>query len=221
MPREVVERLTTVRLLSQTGRNTSHLDLAACAERGITVSAGGAGGPQATAELTWALILAAQRHLPDEVQRLRDGQWQSTVGTGLHAKTLGIHGLGRIGSLVAEVGRAFGMRVVVWGREGSLTRATEAGYAAAPSREGFFAECDVLCVHLPLNAETTRDRDGRRPGPDEAGRTVRQHLASRDRRARCARRSARSGSTRGGRRSTCSRPSRCWEPPTRCSGCRT
>jgi D-3-phosphoglycerate dehydrogenase len=154
VPRAVVERLTTVRLLSQTGRNTSHLDLDALAARGITVCAGGAGGPQATAELTWALILAALRHLPTEVQRLRDGQWQSTVGTGLHGKTLGVYGLGRIGSLVAQVGAAFGMRVVVWGRAGSLTRAAEAGYAAAHSREAFFAECDVLSVHLPLNSRT-------------------------------------------------------------------
>ena len=155
VPRDVVEGLTTVRLLSQTGRNTGHLDVAACTERGITVSAGGAGGPQATAELTWALILAALRHLPDEVRRLREGQWQASVGTGLHAKTLGVYGFGRIGSLVADVGRAFGMRVVVWGREGSLSRATEAGYAAAPDRAAFFAECDVLSVHLPLNAQTT------------------------------------------------------------------
>lgn len=155
VPRAVVERLTTVRLLSQTGRNTGHLDVAACAERGITVSAGGAGGPQATAELTWALILAALRHLPDEVQRLRAGQWQASVGTGLHAKTLGVYGFGRIGSLVAEVGRAFGMRVLVWGRQGSLSRASHAGYAAATSRAAFFTECDVLSVHLPLTAETT------------------------------------------------------------------
>ena len=155
LPRAVVDRLTTVRLVSQTGRNTCHLDLDALAARGIVVSAGGAGGPNATAELTWALVLAAQRHLPEEVAALRAGRWQSTVGIGLHAKTLGIYGLGRIGSLVAEVGRAFGMRVVVWGRDGSLERATEAGYAAAASREDFFRECDMLCVHLPLNAETT------------------------------------------------------------------
>lgn len=155
LPRDVVERLSTVRLLSQTGRNTGHLDVAACTERGITVSAGGAGGPQATAELTWALILAALRHVPAEVQRLRDGQWQASVGTGLHAKTLGVYGFGRIGSLVADVGRAFGMRVLVWGREGSLTRARDAGYAAASSRAAFFSECDVLSVHLPLNAQTS------------------------------------------------------------------
>lgn len=154
VPRDVVERLTTVRLLSQTGRNTNHLDVTACAQRGITVSAGGAGGPQAAAELTWALVLAALRNLPDEVQRLRDGLWQASVGTGLHGKTLGVYGFGRIGSLVAEVGRAFGMHVLVWGREGSLLRATEAGHAVAPGRAAFFAECDVLSVHLPLTAET-------------------------------------------------------------------
>ena len=154
LPADVVERLATVRLVSQTGRNTSHLALDALATRGIVVSAGGAGGPHATAELTWALILAAQRHLPQEVAALREGRWQSTVGIGLHAKTLGVHGRGRIGSLVAEVGRAFGMRVVVWGREGSRTRATEAGYVVAASREDFYRESDVLSVHLPLNADT-------------------------------------------------------------------
>lgn len=154
LPADVVERLATVRFVSQTGRNTSHLALDALAARGIVVSAGGAGGPHATAELTWALILAAQRHLPQEVTALREGRWQSTVGIGLHAKTLGVHGLGRIGSLVAEVGRAFGMRVLVWGREGSRMRATEAGYAVAASRGDLYRESDVLCVHLPLTADT-------------------------------------------------------------------
>jgi D-3-phosphoglycerate dehydrogenase len=154
LPREVVERLETVRLVSQTGRNTGHLDLAACRARGITVSAGGVGGPQATAELTWALILSSLRHVPEEVHRLREGHWQGTVGTGLHGSTLAVYGLGRIGSLVAAVGRAFGMHVLVWGREGSLDRAREAGYAVAPSRAAFFAEGDVLTLHLPLNDHT-------------------------------------------------------------------
>lgn len=154
LPRDVVERLTSLRMVSQTGRNTGHLALDALAARGVVVSAGGSGSPHATAELTWALILAAQRHLPDEVAALRDGRWQSTTGTGLHAKTLGVLGLGRIGARVADVGRAFGMEVLVWGREGSLARATEAGYAAAPSRADFFRACDVLSVHLPLNPST-------------------------------------------------------------------
>lgn len=154
LPREVVERLDTVRLVSQTGRNTGHLDLEALAGRGITVCAGGAGSAAATAELTWGLVLSSLRHLPAEVARLRGGQWQGSVGTSLAGLTLGVYGLGRIGSRVAAVGRAFGMRVVCWGREGSQERASEAGYDVAESREAFFAGADVLCLHLPLNAET-------------------------------------------------------------------
>ncbi len=157
LPREVVEGLGTVRLVCQTGRNTGHLDLDALRERAITVCAGGAGGagsPNATAELTWGLILAAQRHLPDEVARLRAGQWQGSVGTGLHGATLGVYGLGRIGTRVAQVGQAFGMRVLCWGREGSQERAREAGYAVAADRAAFFAESDVLTLHLPLTEAT-------------------------------------------------------------------
>jgi D-3-phosphoglycerate dehydrogenase / 2-oxoglutarate reductase len=153
-PRAVIERLPKLKLLSQTGRNAGHIDVEACTERGVVVSAGGAGNPRPTAELTWALILAALRHLPYEVRRLREGHWQSTVGAGVHGKTLGIYALGRIGGIVAEVGKAFGARVLCWGREGSLTRARAAGYEAAKSREAFFAESDILSLHLPLNKET-------------------------------------------------------------------
>lgn len=153
-PRAVVERLDTIRLVSQTGRNTGHLDLEALAERAITVSAGGAGSAATTAELTWGLILSSLRHIPAEVARLRAGQWQGSVGTTVAGRTLGIYGLGRIGSAVAVVGRAFDMRVVVWGREGSLERGREAGYDVAASREAFFAEADVLCLHLPMNDDT-------------------------------------------------------------------
>ena len=154
LPRSVVERLDTLRLVSQTGRNTGHLDLEALAERGITVSAGGAGSAATTAELTWGLILSSLRHLPAEVARLRAGQWQGSVGTAVEGRTLGVYGYGRIGSRVAEVGRAFGMQVVCWGREGSLGRAAEAGFEAAESREAFFAGADVLTLHLPLSDGT-------------------------------------------------------------------
>jgi D-3-phosphoglycerate dehydrogenase len=154
LPREVVEKLPALRLVSQTGRNLAHLDLAACTERGVLVCAGGAGGPAATAELAWGLILAALRNIPQEVRRLREGQWQGSVGTGLAGRTLGVYAYGRIGSIVAGVGRAFGMRVLCWGREGSLARAREAGFEAAPSREAFFAESDVLSLHIALNPET-------------------------------------------------------------------
>lgn len=153
-PRAVIERLPKLRLLSQTGRNAGHIDVEACTERGIMVSAGGSGNPHPTAELTWGLILAALRHIPYEVRQLSEGHWQSTLGIAVQGKTLGIYALGRIGSLVANVGRAFGARVLCWGREGSLARAREAGYEVAKSREAFFAECDILSLHLPLNKET-------------------------------------------------------------------
>jgi D-3-phosphoglycerate dehydrogenase / 2-oxoglutarate reductase len=154
LPRAVIEQLPDLKLISQTGRNVSHIDLPACTENGIVVSAGGAGSPNATAELTWGLILAALRHIPHEVERLKAGQWLGSLGTGVAGKTLGIYAFGRIGSLVARVGRAFEMRVLCWGREGSTARAREAGFEVAPNREEFFATADVLSLHLPLNAET-------------------------------------------------------------------
>jgi D-3-phosphoglycerate dehydrogenase len=160
-PRAVIERLPQLKLVSQTGRVTSHIDINACTERGIIVSAGGLGRPNSTAELTWALILAALRHLPYEVAQLKDGRWQSTLGSEVDGKTLGIYALGKIGSLVAAVGRAFGARVLCWGRDGSRARARELGYDVAQSRQAFFAAADILCLHIPLNQETrgiiTRD----------------------------------------------------------------
>ncbi len=153
-PRVVIERLPRLKLISQTGRNAYHIDLAACTEKGVVVSAGGAGNPSPTAELTWGLILAALRRIPQEAQRMREGKWQGSVGTGVAGKTLGIYAYGRIGSIVAKVGRAFGMRVVCWGREGSTARAREAGLEVAAGREQFFNESDVISLHLPLNKET-------------------------------------------------------------------
>jgi D-3-phosphoglycerate dehydrogenase / 2-oxoglutarate reductase len=153
-PRTLIERLPRLRLISQTGRSTGHIDIDACTEHGVVVSAAGFATPHPTAELTWGLILAALRHIPYEAQRLRGGYWQSTVGNCVKGKTLGIYAYGRIGSLVANVGRAFGARVICWGREGSLGRARAAGYDIAASRSPFFAESDILSLHLPLNTET-------------------------------------------------------------------
>ena len=153
MPRSLIERLPKLRLISQTAKPGPHIDVAACTERGVAV-AGGAGGPQSTAELTWALILAASRHVALEDRRVRDGRWQTTIGIGMYQRTLGIYGYGNIGKLVAKVGSAFGMRVLVWGREGSLQRAAADGLACAPGREAFFAESDVLSLHIRLTPET-------------------------------------------------------------------
>jgi D-3-phosphoglycerate dehydrogenase len=153
-PRAVVERLPKLKLISQTGGNIAHIDKAACTERGVLISGAGRGNPNPTAELTWGLILSALRCIPYEVQRLKEGHWQSTVGDSLQGMTLGVYAFGKIGSVVARVGKAFDMRVVCFGREGSTARAREAGFEVAASREDFFSSADVLTLHLPLNAET-------------------------------------------------------------------
>jgi len=154
-PRAVVEKLpATLKLIAQTGRNTSHIDVTACSEKGIVVAAAGGGTSYSTAELTWGLIIASLRSIPHEVQQLKQGVWQTTVGTGLYGKTLGVYALGKIGSCVARVGAAFGMKVICWGREASLAKAREQGYAAAADREEFFASADVISLHIPLNQET-------------------------------------------------------------------
>ena len=153
-PRTLIEKLPKLKLIGQTGRAATHIDLEACTEKGIVVSAGGSGNSNATAELTWGLILSALRNLPFEVNRLQEGQWQSTLGIGINGKTLGIYAYGKIGSIVAGVGKAFGARVVCWGREGSTGRARAAGFEVAKSRDDFFADADILSLHLPLNKDT-------------------------------------------------------------------
>ena len=153
-PRAAAEKVSKLKLISQTGRNVNHVDVAACTERGIMVCGAGAGLPNHTAELTWGLIFSALRHIPEEVQRLKAGKWQTTIGTTVVGKTLGIYAYGRIGTIVAKVGQAFGMRVICWGREGSTGRAQDDGFGAAPNREAFFEMVDILSLHLPLNKET-------------------------------------------------------------------
>jgi len=157
MTRQIVEKLPGLKLISQTGRNVSHLDVAACTEHGILVSAAGHGGGSpysTTAELAWGLIIASLRQLPYEVERLKQGHWHSTAGTRLFGRTLGVYAFGSIGGAVARVGRAFGMKVTCWGREGSTARARAEGFEVAASREAFFESVDVLSLHLPLNKET-------------------------------------------------------------------
>jgi D-3-phosphoglycerate dehydrogenase len=159
LTRQTIERLPGLRFISQTGRNTNHLDIPACTQRGIVVSAGGSSGGDrtpysTTAELTWGLILASLRHLPYEVERLKQGHWHSTVGERLFGRTLGVYAFGHIGAAVARVGKAFGMRVVCWGREGSTARAEAEGFEIATSREAFFESADVLSLHLPGIQET-------------------------------------------------------------------
>ena len=159
--RALLARLPNLKLISQTGKLAGHVDVAAATELGIAI-AEGVGSPTAPAELTWALIMAAARKIVPYANNLRDGLWQTAsvnpqlngLGFVLKGRKLGIWGYGKIGQLVAGYGRAFGMQVVVWGSETSRNKAVADGYAAAASREAFFAEADVLSVHLRLNDAT-------------------------------------------------------------------
>jgi D-3-phosphoglycerate dehydrogenase / 2-oxoglutarate reductase len=163
--RQLLDKLPRLKMISQTGKVSSHIDVAACTERGVVV-AEGVGSPIAPAELTWALIMAAKRRLPQYIANLKHGAWQQAglkaasmpanfgIGTTLKGKTLGLMGFGKIAQLVAGYGKAFGMNVLVWGRESTCERARSLGYTAAASREEFFESCDVLSLHLRLNPET-------------------------------------------------------------------
>lgn len=154
-PRELIEKLTTVKIVAQTGSHRHHIDFAACTKQSIVVAAPSrVGVGVSTAELTWALILASLRHIPQEVAQLKQGHWQTTMGTGLRGLTLGIYGLGGIGSLVAQVGKAFQMKVICWGREASRAKILAAGYDMPAAREEFFATSDVLSLHLFANEQT-------------------------------------------------------------------
>ncbi len=148
----LLERLDKLRLISQMSVYP-HIDVEACTRRGVLVSSYMAPGrpSYATAELTWGLIIAAVRRIPQEMAALRAGKWQAyPIGTGLRGKTLGIYGYGRIGGVIAGYGKAFGMKVLAWGREASLTKAREDGSAVAASREALFEESDVLSLHVQL-----------------------------------------------------------------------
>jgi D-3-phosphoglycerate dehydrogenase len=147
----LLERLPNLRLISQRS-SYPHIDVDACTRLGITVSSNlHPGAPSvSTAELTWALVLAAVRQLPQQVASLKAGQWQAGVGHSLVGKTLGLYGYGRIAKVVAGYGNAFGMRVLVWARPESLERARADGLETASGRNGLFAESDVLSLHLRL-----------------------------------------------------------------------
>ncbi|MBI3054728.1 MAG: D-2-hydroxyacid dehydrogenase family protein [Betaproteobacteria bacterium] len=147
----LLERLNRLKLISQRSVYP-HIDVDACTRRGVIVSSSmHPGQPSyATAELTWGLIIAAMRQIPQQMAALKAGKWQTAVGVGLRGRTLGIYGYGRIGSVVAGYGKAFGMKVRVWAREAGLARARADGYSAARSKEAFFQECDVISLHMRL-----------------------------------------------------------------------
>jgi D-3-phosphoglycerate dehydrogenase len=164
-PKALLEKLPRLKLISQTGKVGPHIDVATCTRMGIAV-AEGVGSPWAPAEMTWALIMASMRRLPQYIGNLKHGAWQQSglksasmppnfgLGMLLRGKTLGIWGYGKIGQIVAGYGRAFGMQVLVWGSPASRERAAADGHQAADSCEAFFETADVLTLHLRLNDHT-------------------------------------------------------------------
>jgi D-3-phosphoglycerate dehydrogenase / 2-oxoglutarate reductase len=152
----LLDRLPKLKLISQ--RSVfPHIDVDACTRRGVIVSSSQhAGAPSyAAAELTWGLVLAAMRRIPQQMEALRAGKWQIGVGNSLRGKTMGIYGYGRIGAVIAGYAKAFGMNVLVWSRENSLARARADGYLAARSKQAFLEECDIVSLHMRL-VDSTR-----------------------------------------------------------------
>jgi D-3-phosphoglycerate dehydrogenase len=147
----LLERLDKLKLISQRSVYP-HIDVDACTRRGVLLSSSQHPGTPsyATAELTWGLVLGAMRQIPQQAAALKTGKWQIDVGHTLRGKLLGIYGYGRIGSVVAGYGKAFGMPVLVWARQASLAKAEKDGYRVARSKDAFFEECDVISLHMRL-----------------------------------------------------------------------
>jgi D-3-phosphoglycerate dehydrogenase len=150
---DLIARLPRLKLITLNGPYP-HVDVEACTAHGIVLCSEHARTSYATAELTWGLIIAAMRHIPQQMARLKNGGWQNRAGTGLRGRTLGIYGYGRIGKQVAGFGKAFGMRVMIWSREKARAQAQADGHAVAASREALFEEADVLTMHVRLLPET-------------------------------------------------------------------
>src|SRR4029453_64914 len=149
LPRGLVEQLPNLKLVVTAGMRNLGIDLAACRERGVLVCGTGAGSSP-TAELAWGLILALARRIPEEDSSLRAGTWQRTIGVGLSGKTLAVLGLGRLGTQVARVGHAIGMKVIAWSQNLTAERAAEAGCVRVEKAD-LFRLADVLTIHLPLS----------------------------------------------------------------------
>ncbi|RBO83898.1 D-2-hydroxyacid dehydrogenase family protein [Marinomonas aquiplantarum] len=153
----LLKRLPNLKLISQTGKVSNHLDPALCHQYGVEV-AEGVGSPVAPAELCWALIMAASRHIPTYVNQLQQGQWQLSqelgLGRTLNGQTLGIWGYGKIGQRIAQFAKVFGMQVMIWGSEASRKKALADGFSAAESKSQFFQSADIVSLHLRLNEAT-------------------------------------------------------------------
>ncbi len=152
--RALIERLPGLKLIALVGRAATTIDYEACRDHGVKVSTGASNSPTAPAELTVALMVASRRNIALEAVRMRRGEWPCTLSHRLSGSTLGILGLGAIGSIVAAAGAGMGMRVLAWGRAATAARAKAAGYEVAASKQELFARADVLSLHVRLRADT-------------------------------------------------------------------
>jgi phosphoglycerate dehydrogenase-like enzyme len=152
LPRKVIERLPNLKLIASTGSANASIDVAAAGDRGITVVHTGYRSDP-TVELTWALILACARHIVTESNSVRSGGWQQTVGMDLRGKTLGVLGLGNVGSEVARIGSAFGMKLIAWSQNMTAETAKATG-AILVSKDQLFERADILTIHLVLSSRT-------------------------------------------------------------------
>lgn len=150
---ELLSRLPNLKLISQTGKISNHLNLDDCTKYKVAV-AEGIGSPIAPAELTWALLMNTVRQIPQAIEGLKNGKWQTNIGSTVHGKTIGIWGYGKIGQRMAQYAKVFDAKVVVWGSETSRAKAVEDGYEKANSKEDFFRNADIITLHLRLNQET-------------------------------------------------------------------
>jgi len=150
---ELLIKLPKLKLISQTGKISNHLDLNACTKYKIAV-AEGIGSPVAPAELTWALIMNTVRQIPQAIEGMKNGKWQINIGQTINGKTIGIWGYGKIGQKIAQYAKAFGASVLVWGSENSRNKAVEDGFQKSETKEDFFKNADVITFHLRLNVNT-------------------------------------------------------------------
>ncbi|KUJ63252.1 3-phosphoglycerate dehydrogenase [Flavobacteriaceae bacterium CRH] len=150
---DLLSRLPKLRLISQTGKKSNHLDIDACTKYKVAV-AEGIGSPIAPSELAWALIMNTVRQIPQAIQGMKEGKWQINIGSAIQGKTIGIWGYGKIGQKIAKYANAFGANVLVWGSENSKNQAISDGFDKANSKEEFFSKSDIITLHLRLNEST-------------------------------------------------------------------
>ncbi len=150
---DLLSKLPNLKLISQTGKISNHLNLAACTKYNVAV-AEGIGSPIAPAELTWLLMMNTIRKVPQAIDGMKKGQWQINIGSSIHGKTIGIWGFGKIGQKIAQYAKVFGANVLVWGSEASRNKAVAAGFQKAESKEYFFKNADIVTLHLRLNDAT-------------------------------------------------------------------